>query len=114
MRLAPDERVREALRTAKLKLVTLIATSELEDRIVADLRLLGATGYTSSTAGGGGAHGPRRRGFLEMGNVRIETLVSAEVGQRILEHVVHVYEGLEVVAFSHEVEAVPPEHFVPK
>jgi nitrogen regulatory protein PII len=94
-----------------MKLVTVIATSELQERLIDDLRELGASGYTISTVSGGGLHGPRTRGVWDTGNVRIETLVPADVAAAVLERVVRGYEGLSLVAFMHEVDAVPREHF---
>jgi nitrogen regulatory protein PII len=102
------------LETAKLKLVTVIATSELEDRLMAALRKAGASGYTiSGVSEGGGSHGPRHRGMFDTGNVRIEMLVSAEVARKMLEVIVAGYPGMSVVAFAQDVEAVPRKNFVP-
>ncbi|HEY8090762.1 MAG TPA: hypothetical protein VIF09_23030 [Polyangiaceae bacterium] len=97
--------------TAKIKLVTIIATSELEERLVDDLHRLGAGGYTVSRASGGGLHGPRTRGLWDTGNVRVEALVTAEVGTRVLQNVARTYEGMSIVAFMQDVEAVPAAHF---
>jgi hypothetical protein len=105
-------RAEAPMETAKIKLVTVIASSEVQDRLIDDLRRLGATGYTTSAANGGGLHGPRRKGMWELGNVRIETLVPREVADAILECVVRSYESLSIIAFMHDVEAVPPDHFV--
>jgi Nitrogen regulatory protein P-II len=101
------------LETAKIKLVTVIATAELEHRLMSDLRKAGATGYTiSSVSAGGGSHGPRHRGMFDTGNLRIEMLVTPEVATKLLDCVVHGYAGLPIIAFSQDVEAVPPQNFV--
>jgi hypothetical protein len=101
-----------ALETAKIKLVTVIATSELEDRLMADLRKAGATGYTiSGVSAGGGSHGPRHRGMFDTGNLRIEVLVSAEVAKKLLEVVVTHYANMSIIAFAQDVEAVPRKNF---
>jgi hypothetical protein len=101
------------LETAKIKLVTIIATSELEERLMADLRKAGATGYTiSSVSAGGGSHGPRYRGMFDTGNLRIEMLVTAEVATKLLEVVVTLYKDMSLVAFAQDVEAVPRKNFV--
>jgi hypothetical protein len=100
------------IETAKVKLVTIIASSELQDRLIEDLREAGAGGYTITPASGGGTHGPRARGMWDTGNVRIESLMSAEVAERVLEHVAQGYPGLSLVAFAQDVEAVPREHFL--
>ncbi len=101
----------EPVKTAKVKLVTIVASSELQDRMIDDLHRLGAGGYTISRASGGGLHGPRVRGVWDTGNIRIEALVSPETAARVLERVVHAYEGFSLVAFVQDVEAVPAEHF---
>lgn len=100
------------LETAKIKLVTVIATAELEERLMKDLRKAGASGYTiSHVSAGGGSHGPRHRGVFDTGNVRIEMLVSAEVATRLLEVVVSNYADLSLIAFAQDVEAVPRKNF---
>jgi nitrogen regulatory protein PII len=96
--------------TVKVKLVTLIATSELQERLQGDLRELGASGYTIARVNGRGEHGPRTRGVFDVGNVQIETLVAPEVANKILERVAG-YEELRVVAFACDVEAVPRSRF---
>ena len=101
----------ERIATAKVKLVTIVASSELQDRIIEDLREAGAGGYTITRASGGGLHGPRVRGIWDTGNVRIESLVSTEVAERVLGHITQAYADLPFVAFAVEVEAVPREHF---
>lgn len=96
---------------ANVKLVTIIGASELQDRLLDDVRSAGARGYTFAQVGGGGLHGPRRRGLWEVGNVRIELLVSREVATRVLAYVDKNYQGQSVIAFQQEVEAAPYEHF---
>ena len=102
----------ERIATAKVKLVTIIASSELQDRIIENLREAGAGGYTIGRASGGGLHGPRVRGLWDTGNVRIESLVTTEVAERVLEHVAQAYADLSVIAFAQDVEAVPREQFL--
>ncbi len=97
--------------TVKVMLVTIIAASELQDRLLDDVRSAGARGYTFAQVGGGGLHGARRRGIWEVGNVRIELLVSREVAMRVLADVDKNYQGQSVIAFQQEVEAAPYEHF---
>jgi nitrogen regulatory protein PII len=99
--------------TAKVRLVTIIAGAELEDRLSQDLRQAGAPGQTLSRVEGRGHHGPRTVSFLDRGNVRIETLVAPTVAEKILERIVGQYAGLEIVAFVQDVEAIPRESFSP-
>jgi len=99
------------MKTAKVKLVTIVADFAAEERLITTLTALGASGYTLTRADGGGLHGVRRRGVVHAGNVRIETLVPADLAYKILEHIVREYHELDLIAYAHDVEAVPPEHF---
>jgi nitrogen regulatory protein P-II 2 len=78
------------MQTTKLKLVTIIAESILEDRLVRDLKQLGARGYTVGEVRGEGTRGVRGID-MEGQNIRIETLVGAETAQRILTHIAQQY-----------------------
>jgi nitrogen regulatory protein PII len=97
--------------TARMKLVTIIGSSELQDRFERDLRRLGASGYTISKVDGRGRHGPRTRGMFDVGNVRLETIVSPEIAETLLAHLSREAETTELVAFAQDVEAVPRKHF---
>ena len=95
---------------AKVKLVSVIGSFHLADRIATQLRALGVSGYTRSKADGWGAHGTRRSGFLDGANVRIDTLVDAGLAQAILRTIAIEFAG-QVVAFAVEAEALPSSHF---
>jgi hypothetical protein len=95
--------------TAKVKLVTIIAGSELQERLEADLKELGIRGFSLMRVDGYGVHGPRRHGLLGSGNVRFETLVRPEMGAKLMEHLTKLYKGWGLVAFMQDVEAVPHE-----
>lgn len=101
-------------KTAKMTLLTIIGSSELQDRLIEDLRGAGAKGYTFALAGGGGLHGPRKRGMWDTGNVRIESIVSADVATRMLARIDKDYEGQSLIAFVHDVQAAPHKHFAVK
>ena len=96
---------------AKLKLVTILASLALGSRIASDLRALGVSGYTKTKADGWGMHGSRQFGIVDGANVRFETLVGAELGQKILHTVAANFSGQAAVAFSCDVDAVPSHHF---
>lgn len=66
------------------KLVTIVVEAALEQRLAKDVEKAGAKGFTVSPAHG---KGPRdlRAGDLEGGNIRLETVVSNEVLEKILE-----------------------------
>jgi nitrogen regulatory protein PII len=98
--------------TTKLKKVTVVAESVLEDHLLRELRALGARGYTITEARGEGSRGMRT---MELGgkNVRIELLVGPEVADRILEHLAERYfPHYAVVAYVENVEVVRGEKYV--
>ncbi len=64
-----------------LKLVTIIANEGLEKRLIAELKRLGATGYTIATAHREGAKGKHMREW-DGENIRLETLVNANVAEK--------------------------------
>ncbi len=97
--------------TAKLKLVTVIASFELQDRVVAALRASGASGYTLVAADGRGKTGQRRHGMFEPGNARIECLMSAKAAATLLERIAPEAEEFGFIAFAVDAEAVPAKRF---
>jgi nitrogen regulatory protein PII len=102
----------EAKGVVRVKLVAIVASAELQDRLIEDLQKLGMAGFTLSTTSGRGHHGTRMRGLFEMGNVRIETLVPADVASAMLQCIVEDYHGQSVIAFTHDVDAAPADRFV--
>ncbi len=90
----------------RVKLVTIMAASELWDRLEADLRSLGVHGYTFMSANGRGARGLRQGGWLLAGNIRIETLVTPEKAKAIFDRLLGEYRSDEVAAYVHDVEAI--------
>jgi nitrogen regulatory protein P-II 2 len=96
---------------ARVKLVTVIASYEMQERVEQDLERLGARGYTVTLANGRGEHGVRNRGFFEIGNVRVEALVSPAVADAVLEHFAKEAPLRQWLAFAQDVEAVPMRHF---
>jgi nitrogen regulatory protein PII len=97
--------------TAKVTLVTVVSVFEIEERLVKDLRALGVHGYTMGKVDGFGLHGRRMAGLVDAPNMRLEMLVTPALAQRILDRIVSKYEGQPVMAYIHEVHAVPHEHF---
>ncbi len=62
--------------------VTIVAESIVESRLIEAIRAAGARGWTLTPARGEGPR-DRRVSDIEGGNVRIETLVSEDVAERI-------------------------------
>ena len=76
--------------TTPLKMVVIVAEPVLEARVVADLRTLGATGFSIIDGRGEGsrhAHASDVPGT----NVRIETIVRAELAETIMEYMSQHY-----------------------
>jgi nitrogen regulatory protein PII len=97
--------------TAKMRVVTIIATAELHERLERDIKAAGARGMTIAHVDGHGAHGAHRASFLDRGNVRIDIIADPKTAEKILDRVVSHYEGQEIVAYAHDVEAVPKGRF---
>lgn len=99
------------MRTVPLKRVTIIAEAVLEERLLDDLRELGARGYTITEARGEGTRGVRASEW-EGKSVKIETLVSPEVADRLLERLAERYfEHYAVVGYLETVEVVRGSRF---
>lgn len=97
--------------TARVKLVTVIAVFEIEERLMKDLTALGVKGLTLCNVNGRGLHGPQMSGLTDAPNLHVEMLVSSELATRILDRIVSRYAGQPVMAYVHDVDAVPSEHF---
>jgi nitrogen regulatory protein P-II 2 len=92
--------------TTPLKLVTIIGESVLAERLTAELRSLGATGWTMTQASGDGSRG-MRTGPLPGDNMRIEAVVGDEVADRILATLASEYfPNFALVAWVAEVQVV--------
>ena len=90
----------------RLKLVTIIAEHVLREHLTSDLKRLGARGYSLGEVEGEGTRGVHAQDWQGK-NIRIETLVSTEVAERILAHLATAYfHDYAIVAYAHEVEVV--------
>jgi nitrogen regulatory protein P-II 2 len=97
--------------TVRVSLVTVIAVFELEERFVEDLRALGVKGYTVGKVEGRGAHGHQMAGLVDAPNMRLEMLVPPALARRVLERIADRYADQPIMAFCHEVEAMPADLF---
>ncbi len=100
------------MKTVPLTLLTVIAESVLKDRLIQDLRYAGAKGFTITDADGEG-HRQRRMGEIFGANIRVETIVSDEVADRLL-HLLSTeyFERYAVIAFLSTVNVVRGEKYV--
>lgn len=94
-----------------LKLVTVIAEAVLEERLLEDIRRLGATGYSLTEVRGEGSRGIHASDW-EGRNIRVETLVGAATADRILQHLADDYFPFyAVVAYMTDVQVVRGEKY---
>ena len=95
-----------------LKRVTIISEALSEERLLADLKRLGARGYTLTEVRGEGSRGVRASEW-EGNNIKIETLVSATIATAILEFLAERYfPSYAVVAHQEEVDVVRGEKYI--
>lgn len=96
----------------ELFLVTLVAEPVLQDHITRDLLAAGATGYTVMEVRGKGTRGIRT-GDIPGHNVRIETVVTKPIAERILLQVQEKwFERYAVIAWAHPVKVVRGDKYV--
>lgn len=99
------------MHTTPLSLVTIVAEPVLEDRLVHDLRRLGATGYTITDARGEGSRGVRASDPPGV-SIRVEVAASPEVTDRILELLASEYfPHYAVIAWLSEARVVRGEKY---
>jgi hypothetical protein len=95
----------------ELQLVTVIAESILEHRLVHEVQAAGATGWTITPARGEGSRGVRAADW-EGGNIRLETLCSAQVADRLLAVLERdFFAHYAVVAFTQQVSVLRGEKY---
>lgn len=100
------------MHTYPLKLVTIIAEPVLELRLATELRGLGATGFTVVEGRGEGAGGWHPTAIPGV-NIRVETIVSSEVADRIVEHLAARYfDAYAVIAYVSDIAVVRGAKYV--
>lgn len=99
------------MRIANRQLLTIVAEAALEQRLIGDLKRLGASGYTASKVRGEGRTG-RHLQDLTGPSVELETIVTDDVAEAILAHVGEAYfEKFAIVAWLTPVSVLRPERF---
>jgi nitrogen regulatory protein P-II 2 len=96
---------------AKAMLVVIVGPYELSGSLEHDIKEWGARGFTTTQVSGHGAHGPRKYGVLDGGNVRFEIIAKPALASKILDHVATRFTDRPVVACAWPIEAVPADHF---
>lgn len=96
----------------KRTLVTIIAESILESRLLEDLTGLGVRGYTIMQARGSGARGTRHADWDQNQNIRIEVVCDDAVAASIVEAFQRkYYENYAMVIYVSDVRVARPEKF---
>jgi hypothetical protein len=100
------------MNTVTLRRVTIVAEALLEARLAREVQALGARGYTVTEARGQGSRGIRASDW-EGRNVKLETIVGADVAQRILAHVAERYFAHHaVIVYVENVEVLRGDKYV--
>lgn len=94
------------------KLLTVITESALERTLVAEIKRLGAHGFTITDARGEGNRGPRNAAWDEASNIRIEIVCSEATAQAIADHLhARYYAHYGMILFVSDVAVLRPEKF---
>ncbi|MDO8909646.1 MAG: transcriptional regulator [Pseudohongiella sp.] len=93
-------------------LLTVICEAVLEVRLLDELQVLGAPGWTVSDARGRGSRGVRSAGWDNDGNVRIEVVCSRAMAKLLSEHIQQkYYADYAMICYLSAVEVLRPEKF---
>lgn len=99
------------MNTTERQMITVIAEAVLERKLTDLMLHQGARGYSLSHAHGRGTRGVHTEDW-EGPNVRIESIVPADVADRILSQLVeHHFPHYAIVAFTTDVRVARPEKF---
>ncbi len=97
--------------TTPMKLVTIVTESLLKDKITALLKRHACTGFTISRTDGEGSRGVRASEW-EGPNLKIESIVSVETGEAIVEDLAQKYfDNYSLVAWLTDVQVLRGEKF---
>ena len=100
------------MQTVTLKLVTVVTEAVLAERLIADLKALGAKGHTLTEARGEGSR-HLRAGHLPGENVKIEAVVSESVAAAVVDHLAREYFiHYAVIVYVTDVAVVRGEKYV--
>jgi hypothetical protein len=95
-----------------LPLLTIIAESVLRERLILELRRTGVKGYTVTDAAGDGSR-HIRSGNLPGENVRIETITTPDIANRLLDLLsVEFFPHFAIIAFVSDVRVVRGAKYV--
>ncbi|WP_108972653.1 P-II family nitrogen regulator [Leptospira ryugenii] len=99
------------MKLEQAKLVTIIADEAIEQKIIEDLRSVAVKGFTITEARGEGLNTTHNSSW-EGKNIRIETLVSENKANRIIELMADKYlEKFAMILFCSDVQIYRKERF---
>ena len=94
------------------KLLIVIAEAALERQLVADVKRLGAHGYTVIDVRGGGARGAREADWDADRSIQLEVICDDSVAQTIRAHIHQSYfNDYAVTIFTADVSVLRPQKF---
>lgn len=94
------------------KLVTVIAESALERALIADVKQIGASGYTISEVRGGGLTGERAGDWEGERSIEVRILCDAPLAERMAEHIMRRYAAnFSLVLYVTDAQVVRAERF---
>lgn len=94
------------------KLMTIVTESALERRIVQEIEMLGAHGWTVSDARGKGKRGIRNSTWDGSSNIRIDIVCNEETATLIARHLQEMYyNDYAMILFVADVVVMRPEKF---
>ncbi len=100
------------MKLTELYLVTIITERYFRDEILDKLKELGAKGFTLTDTTGEGSRGMRASDF-EGKNVKIEVVVSKDVGNNVIDYIADVYfENYSVIAYAYPVGVVRGDKYI--
>jgi nitrogen regulatory protein P-II 2 len=95
-----------------LKLVTVVAERVLRSRLIDEVHALGARGFTLTEVTGEGSRGVRASEW-EGANVKLETIVPADVADRIVDHISATYFAWHaVIVYVQDVDVVRGDKYM--
>ena len=99
------------MQTSERRIVTIVAETAIESRLIEDVKRLGAQGYSVGRVRGEGTTGQHLQD-VSGPSVRLETIVSETVADRIFEHLAAAYFGrFAVVAWVASAHVLRSERF---
>jgi nitrogen regulatory protein PII len=100
------------MHTEHRKLITIVMEAALEQRLIKDLKKLGANGYTITDARGKGSRGVRNASWDRSGNIRVEVLCDEACAYAIAMHLKeHYFDDIAMVLFISDVAVLRPQKF---